>query len=57
VVLVAHGEVIASYLGRLRGTPPAQRYPPGLRNASVTVVDVTARGASERLVDYRPEAP
>jgi ribonuclease H / adenosylcobalamin/alpha-ribazole phosphatase len=56
VVLVAHGEVIASYLGRLRGTPPAKRYPPGLANASITVVDVGRDGtASIRLANHKAE--
>jgi len=54
---VAHGEVIGAYLGRLRGTPPAKRYPPGIGNASITVLDVTAEGTRERLANYRPETP
>jgi broad specificity phosphatase PhoE len=45
VVLVAHSEVIGAYLGRVRDTPPAKRYPPGLANGSITVVDVAATGA------------
>ena len=57
LVLVAHGEVIGAYLGRLRGTPPAKRYPPGFGNASITVVDVAGEGARERLTNYRPDAP
>ena len=58
VVLVAHGEVIASYLGRLRGTPPAKRYPPGLLNASITVVDVGRDGtASIRLANHKAADP
>jgi probable phosphoglycerate mutase len=56
VVFVAHGEVIASYLGRLRGTPAPQRYPPGLANASITVVDVKADGtATVLLTNHKPE--
>lgn len=46
VVMVAHGEVLAAYLGRIRGQPPALRYPPGLANGSVTVVDVSPTGAA-----------
>jgi len=58
VVLVAHGEVIASYLGRLRGTPPAKRYPPGLANASITVVDVARDGtATIRLANHKAAEP
>jgi ribonuclease H / adenosylcobalamin/alpha-ribazole phosphatase len=56
VVLVAHGEVIGSYLGRLRGTPPAKRYPPNLANASISVVDVAADGtANVVLANHKPE--
>ncbi len=54
VVLVAHSEVIAAYLGRVRGTPPPQRWPPSLANGSITVVDVTAEGTREVLVNHRP---
>ena len=45
VVLVAHAEVIGAYLGDVRDTPPARRYPFGLANGSITVVDVAATGA------------
>ena len=58
VVLVAHGEVIAAYLGRLRGTPPAKRYPPGIANASITVVDVARDGtATLRLANHEAAEP
>jgi ribonuclease H / adenosylcobalamin/alpha-ribazole phosphatase len=58
VVLVAHGEVIGSYLGHLRGTPPEKRYPPGLANASITVVDVSRDGtASIRLASHKAAEP
>ncbi len=58
VVLVAHGEVIGAYLGRVRGTPPPERYPLGLANGSITVVDVAATGAETiRLANYSPSAP
>ena len=54
-VLVAHGEVLAAYLGHLRGTPAPQRYPAGLANGSLTVVDVAATGAATiRCVNYLP---
>lgn len=57
VVLVAHSEVIGAYLGRVRGTPPPKRYPPGIANGSITVVDVTAEGTREVLVNHRPGEP
>jgi broad specificity phosphatase PhoE len=58
LVLVTHGEVLAAYLGRLRGTPASKRYPPGLANASITVVDVLPDGtATIRLENHRPQAP
>ena len=58
VVLVAHGEVIGAYLGRVRDTPPPKRYPPGLANGSISVVDVTATGAETiRLTNHVPAAP
>jgi broad specificity phosphatase PhoE len=54
IVLVSHGEVIGAYLGRLRGTPPPKRYPPGLANASISVVDVRADGSARLvLADHR----
>jgi broad specificity phosphatase PhoE len=58
VVLVAHSEVIGAYLGHVRGTPPPKRYPPGLVNGSITVVDVVATGAEAiRLANHVPTAP
>lgn len=55
VVLVAHSEVIGAYLGHVRGTPASKRYPPGIANGSITVVDVLATGAETiRLVNYLP---
>jgi len=45
IVMVTHGEVLAAYLGLIRGTPAPQRYPPGLANGSITVVDVSPTGA------------
>jgi broad specificity phosphatase PhoE len=58
VVLVAHGEVLAAYLGHVRGTPAPKRYPPGLTNGSITVVDVAPTGApSIRLENHVPAAP
>lgn len=58
VVLVAHSEVIGAYLGRVRGTPPPKRHPPGLGNGSITVVDVVATGAETiRLANHLPTTP
>jgi probable phosphoglycerate mutase len=44
VALVAHGEVIGSFVGELQGTPPTQRFPPRLANASLTVVEARPDG-------------
>jgi broad specificity phosphatase PhoE len=44
VVLVAHSEVIGSFLGHVRGTPPAKRYPPDIANGSISVVEVPRDG-------------
>jgi broad specificity phosphatase PhoE len=58
VVLVAHGEVIGAYLGHVLGIAPAKRYPPGLGNGSITVVDVVATGAETiRLTNQLPATP
>ena len=58
VVLVAHGEVLAAYLGHVRGTPAPKRYPPGLANGSISVVDVAPTGAATiRLEDHVPRVP
>jgi broad specificity phosphatase PhoE len=58
LVLVAHSEVLGSYLGRLRGTPPAERFPAGIANGSITVVDVMATGAETILLsNHVPQAP
>jgi len=56
VVMVTHGEVLAAYLGRIRGTPAPRRYPPGLANGSITVVDVLPTGAATiRLTMQTPQ--
>ncbi len=58
LVLVAHAEVIAAYLGRVRGTPAAKRYPFSLVNGSISVVDVLPTGSETlRLVNYAPAVP
>jgi probable phosphoglycerate mutase len=58
VVLVAHSEVIGAYVGRVRGAPPWQRYPPGIGNGSISVVDVgEAGGETLALLGYLPQAP
>jgi broad specificity phosphatase PhoE len=57
VVLVAHGEVLAAYLGHVRGTPAPKR-DPKVANGSITVVDVAPTGrATIRLENERPAAP
>jgi len=58
VVLVAHGEVLAAYLGHIRGTSAPKRDPKGLGNGSITVVDVAPTGAPTiRLENHVPAAP
>lgn len=44
VVLVAHSEVIGSFVGALAGKPGAARWPPQARNGSLTVVDAGPEG-------------
>ncbi len=58
VVFVAHSEVLGAFVGLLRGTPAAGRYPPGIDLGSITVADVGPDGLPTlRLVDHMPEAP
>ena len=58
VALVSHGEVIAAWLGHLRGVPSWKRYPPGLANGALAVVDVGRDGkAAIRLDSFLPSAP
>jgi broad specificity phosphatase PhoE len=57
VVLVAHSEVIGAYLGRVRGTSPSKRYPPGLGNGSISVVDVAAGTETVALANHVPAQP
>jgi broad specificity phosphatase PhoE len=58
VVLVSHGEVIAAWLGRVRGVPPARRYPPGLPNGAMAVVDLPPDApAEERVGTFVPGVP
>lgn len=56
IVLVAHGEVIGAFLGLVAGTPPAKRYPPDLRNGSLTVVDVAEGKLKVLLSNYVAES-
>jgi probable phosphoglycerate mutase len=44
-VLVAHGEVIAAFVGAIDGTPPPKRYPPTIATASITVVEARPDGS------------
>ena len=55
VVLVAHSEVIGAFLGALAGTPGAARWPPKVRNGSLTVVDVGPAGPRLLQSDLVPE--
>ena len=56
VVFVAHSEVIGAFLGQVQGRPGAASYPPGLRNGSISVVDVPADGPPRVLLtDQVPE--
>ncbi len=57
VVLVAHSEVIGAYLGKVRGTSPSKRYPPGLGNGSISVVDVAAGAETVALANHVPTLP
>jgi probable phosphoglycerate mutase len=57
VVLVAHSEVIGAYLGKVRGTEPSKRYPPGLGNGSISVVDVAAGAEALALANHLPAVP
>jgi probable phosphoglycerate mutase len=57
VVLVAHSEVIGAYLGKVRGTEPSKRYPPGIGNGSISVVDVAAGAETLALANHLPPAP
>lgn len=59
VVVVAHNEVIGAFLALVRGDPSAKGYSFGLRNGSVSLVEVSADGKPElvfanRLPDELP---
>ena len=55
VVLVAHSEVIAAYMGLLSGTQAAARWPPRVGNGSLTIVDVPASESARVLAtNYLP---
>ena len=58
LVLVAHSEVIAAYLGEVSHTPAPKRFPPAIGNGSISVVDVFATGAETlRLTNHVPARP
>lgn len=40
IVVVSHSEVIGAFIGLLQGTPPAKRYPPQVRNGSITAIEL-----------------
>lgn len=50
LVLVAHSEVIAAFVGALEGTPGAQRWPPKARNGSLTAADAGPNGPPRLLL-------
>lgn len=50
VVCVTHAEPISALLGRLKGTPGALRYPPGIPTGSITVLDVGASGQVKEVL-------
>jgi probable phosphoglycerate mutase len=50
VALVAHGEVIAAFIGEVQGTPPPRRYPPRLANGSITAVEARPDGSMALLL-------
>jgi broad specificity phosphatase PhoE len=54
VLLVAHAEVIAAFLGAVEGLPPEKRWPRALDNASVTVIDFGKR-PHVRLVGWKAD--
>jgi broad specificity phosphatase PhoE len=59
IVVVAHSEVIGSFLALVRGEPGARAYPFTVRNGSVSLVEVGATGKPEsvfvnRLPDELP---
>jgi probable phosphoglycerate mutase len=57
LVLVAHSEVIGAFLGELDGKPGASRWPPTVRNGSLTVVDAGPAGVPRALLaGHVPEA-
>ena len=57
ILLVAHSEVIGAWLGSLAAVEPAKRYPFNVGLASMTVVDVPARGPARILVTAVEAAP
>ena len=58
VVLVAHGEVLAAYLGHVQGPSAPKRDPKSFATGSITVVDVAPTGAPTiRLENHVPAAP
>jgi probable phosphoglycerate mutase len=56
VVFVAHAEVIGAFLDQVQGKPGTPSYPPGVRNGSISVVDVPVDGPPRVLLtDQVPE--
>lgn len=52
LVLVAHGEVIGAFVGLVGRVPPANRYPPQAKNASITAVEMDRAGVPRLLFTY-----
>ena len=57
IVLVAHSEVIGSFLGQLGGVPGPKRYPPKIANGSLTVVEAGPQGKPRVLLENWVAAP
>ena len=55
VAVVSHSEVIGSLLGRLEGKPAFERYPPGLANGAISLVEVA--GTNPPVIVFRNRPP
>ena len=57
VLLVAHSEVIAAFVGELSGLPAPKRWPPNVPNGSITVVEARAGERPRVLLASHLPAP
>ena len=57
VLLVAHSEVIAAFVGELSGLPAPKRWPPAVANGSITVVEARAGERPRVLLANHLPAP